>query len=112
MKNLNLINLILITLLSFASGIPKIMRMPQEVEFFGAAGLSNPLLVGFGALHVIGGLLLALPRTRKWGALLMAILFSASALMIFMSGNVPFGLFSLLPVALAGLIFTQTASTP
>ncbi len=104
MKVLRVINLVLIVLLSASSALAKIMLMPQEVEFFGQAGLSKPMLVAFGSLQMLAALLFVTTKLRKAGAILAALAFLGSAITIFISGNTAFGLISLLPVALSTLI--------
>lgn len=94
----------LLVLMSLAAGIAKVMQMPQEVAFFESAGLSLGPLIPFGILQLIGGGLSLIPKTRKLGLASMAVSFLASALMIFVSGNIVFGIVSLIPVALAGFL--------
>lgn len=55
MKILKLINLVLLILLSLASGVAKVMLTPQEVKFFGDAGFSDTLILLFGAAQLLGG---------------------------------------------------------
>lgn len=104
MKIFKTINLNLLAILSVVSGITKILQMPQELEFFGAAGFSNTQVVIFGAAQLLGGVLLYIPKTRIVGAAVMAVTFVMSTALIFMAGNIGFGLFSVLPIAMAGLV--------
>lgn len=114
MRILKLIILVLLILMSLAAGAAKIMQMPQEMTFFQDIGLSLGLLVPLGVVQVIGGLLAAIPKTRKFGAIVMALVFLASAIMVFMSGHIGFGVISLIPAALAGWLALgpKTVSIP
>jgi hypothetical protein len=40
--------LAILTLLAVSSGITKILLMPQDVNFFGKFGFSDPILIAFG----------------------------------------------------------------
>ena len=96
---------IIIILLSLAAGIAKTMQMPQEIGFFEDAGLSLTLMVPLGVLQLIGGLMLAVPKTRKAGAIVVGLCFLASAITIFKTGQIGFGAISLLPVFAAIFLF-------
>ena len=85
------------------------MQAPQEMEFLQSAGLGPAQIMLFGLLQVAGAVLLVPKKTRFAGALLAAAAFAVSAVLIFLQGNMAFGLISLLPVALAGLIAYQAA---
>ena len=90
-----------LVLMSLAAGVAKIMKMPQELVFFEAVGMSPNLLIPFGLLHVVGAVLTLIPKTRIVGLLLMASVFFVSAVMIFMDGNTSFAIGSIIPAALA-----------
>ncbi|MBL4619215.1 MAG: DoxX family protein [Marinicaulis sp.] len=107
MKKLLLANLVVLILLGLSAGAAKIMQAPQELKFFQDAGLSANLLIIFGVLQVAGGILLVFARTRKPGAVLLAATLGASAIMIFMNGMIAFGLFSLLPILMAGIVIIK-----
>ena len=113
MKIVKLVILWLLILMSLAAGAAKVMQMPQEVKFFQNVGLSLGFLIPLGAFQMAGGLLGAIPKTRKYGAVMMTLAFVASAIMVFMSGNISFGLISLIPAALAGaLLLDRAGDTP
>lgn len=103
------INLTLVTVLSAAAAVPKILRMPNEVEFFANAGLDERSVLGFGMIQLAGGLLLVMPGTRLGGAYVTAGAFLASAVMLLATGQVPFGLVSFIPVVMAGLVAVETS---
>ena len=85
------------------------LRMPQELEFLQGLGLSVPIIVAFGVVQLVGGILMVPTKTRRIGATVVALGFLASAILVFMSGNLPFGLVSLVPVVLAGLVIRQSS---
>ena len=93
-----------LALLSFAAGAPKIMQMPQELEFLAALGFSAIIVSALGLVQVAGGTLLLVGRTRFTGAMLAAFALLVSALALFVGGNTKFGAISLLPVLLALLL--------
>lgn len=81
--------LAILTLLAVSSGLTKILLMQQDVEFFGRYGFSNPLLVAFGAVQLIGGILLPFRKTRLTGAAIVASTFLVSLVILLMDGNIP-----------------------
>jgi hypothetical protein len=111
MKILNIIILAIVALLSLAAGAAKIMKAPQEVVFFESLGISLTLMVALGVVQAVAGVMALVPRIRKIGAAIAAICFVISAIMILMSGQIGFGLISLLPAALAVYIFISTPSS-
>jgi hypothetical protein len=108
-KIINLLIVAIIALLSIAAGLAKVMQTQQEMEFLQGLGLNSFLIVGFGLVQIIGGVLLVPKKTRMPGAILVALAFAVSTALIFMGGNFAFGLFSVIPIALAGVIIYQTA---
>jgi hypothetical protein len=108
MKIFQKINIVLVTVLSLASGVAKLMQLPDEVKFFQDtfqdAGLSLNLMLILGVAQLVGGILLIFEKVRIPGVVLVAVSFFMSSMMIFNSGNIQFGVFSLLPVLMALLI--------
>ena len=100
--------LAILTLLAIASGITKVMLLPQDVEFFGRYGFSNPILVAFGAAQVIGGVLLPFGRTRFVGATIVAITFVVSLVVLLMDGNVPVSIVTLAATLLLGVVMKRS----
>lgn len=104
MQKLRTLNWILLALLGIAAGTSKMMQTPQEMEFFqGQMGYSSELIVAFGALQFLGGLLMVFKKTRLAGAILLGLTLFLSCIVIFMSGNIGFGMISVIPVLLADL---------
>ena len=111
MKIVNILIVAVIALLSIAAGLAKVMQSPQEMEFLQGLGLSAFLIMVFGLVQIVGGVLIAPKRTRMPGAVLVTLGFTVSAVLIFIGGNVTFGLVSLIPTALAAMIIYQTFRT-
>ena len=101
MKIVRVIILVIVALLSLAAGVAKIMKTPQETTFFDSLGIDLTFMLILGVLQVAGGIFIFVPKVRKVGAIVAAIAFSISTIMIFMTGQIGFGLFSLLPIVLA-----------
>ena len=89
----------------------KIMLMPQDVDFFGQYGFTNPILIAFGVSQLIGGVLLAVPRTRIVGAVILGVTFLISAVVLGMAGNIPVTVVTLLCVFLLGFVVRQSLQT-
>ena len=109
MHRLRIAVLLILILLGVAAGIAKTMKMPQELEFFQAVGLSEMSLVLFGAAQICGAVLLVFRRSRLGGAVISTIMFSASAIMVFITGALGFGAVSLLPALMSVWIIRDTA---
>ena len=109
MKIVNLLIVAVIALLSIAAGFAKVMQAEPEMEFLLGLGLGPVLIFVFGLVQIVGGVLLVVPKTRMPGAILVGLAFVVSSALIFVSGDLAFGLISIIAVALAGLIIYQTA---
>lgn len=97
MKIVKIILIAVIALLSVAAGLAKVMKVPDEVAFLAGQGLSEMMILVFGAVQILGGVLTAIPQTRLFGTVVVLIGFLLSAVLVFLSGNLAFGLISLLP---------------
>ena len=93
-----------LALLSVAAGIPKVLQMPQELGFLSSLGLAGPAVSVLGIVQLAGGALLVLDRYRVMGAFLAGLVFLVSSVALMAGGNVPFGLFSLLPIVVLALV--------
>ncbi len=111
MKIFYTIILIALVLLALASGLVKVMLVQVEVDFYGPYGFSNPILIAFGILQLLGAILMALPKTRRLGAVLVAITFLVSAVVLMVAGNVMMAAVTLVFVMLLGVIVKQTRDT-
>lgn len=101
------IALTIMVLLAIASGVAKIMLMPQEVAFFGAFGFSDNLLINFGLLQVLGAVLLLLPKGRTFGLILVAATFVVSAIVLLAAGKIVMALVTLLFVGLLVFLWSR-----
>lgn len=111
MKIVNILIIAIIALLSIAAGLAKVMQTQQELEFLQGFGLSSTLIVAFGLVQISGGVLLVLKKTRMLGAVLATSALVISTVLIFIEGNLAFGLVSIVPIALACVIIYQSART-
>jgi len=108
-KIVNVLIVAVVALLSIAAGLAKVMQTQQEMEFLQGLGLSSILIVVFGLAQIIGGVLLTPKKTRMIGAIIVTTALVVSTTLIFIGGNLAFGFFSVIPIALAGVIIFQTA---
>ncbi|MDQ7049602.1 MAG: hypothetical protein Q9M92_08685 [Enterobacterales bacterium] len=102
------INLVILFLLATSSGVTKIMLMPQEVQFFGGVGFSNVMLIIFGVIQLVGGLMLALTKTRLFGAIVVAITFTISTVVLFMSESIVVALITCFTLLMLGIVIKQS----
>ena len=100
-KTLPLITLVMLIILSIATGLTKLFQMPEEMDLFRNAGWNDGQILIFGGLQCLGGLLLAFRRIRKMAAIFMAVTFVTASIVVFLNGMTAFGFFSLLFIALA-----------
>ncbi len=112
MKTLLQINLVILVLLAISSGVTKIMLMPQEVQFFGSVGSSNLMLIILGVSQVVGGLMLALSKTRLIGAIIITITFIISAVVLFMSENIVVAIVTCFTLLMLSIVIKQNLSSP
>jgi len=84
--------LAVLTALAVASGVAKIALTPNDVEFFGRHGFSDPLLIAFGAFQLAGGILMPWKKTRFIGAAAVALTFLVSLAILIMDGNIRVGI--------------------
>ncbi len=112
MKIVSTIILVVLIFLAVSSGITKIMLMQQDVDFFGKYGFSNSALIAYGAIQLIGGLLMALPKTRFAGAAIVAVTFLVSLVILLMEGNIPVSIVTVIATALLGVVMKQSWNTP
>lgn len=111
MKILNNLIIGVLALLSVAAGLAKVMQTEQEMQFLQSFGLSSTLIIAFGVVQIAGGALLLFRKTRLFGAILVVAALAISTALIFVGGNLVFGLLSIIPIALAGVIIYQSVKT-
>lgn len=101
MKKLFWINFVLLTLNSFSTAIVKLLTLEFEMELFRNAGFSDSATIGFGLFQLIGAFFLCAPKLRRVGAGIMVTTFTVATGVLFKVGMLPFGIFSLLFIAMA-----------
>jgi hypothetical protein len=101
----------LISLLALAAGVAKVMKAPEEVAFLQSFGLSELLIMVYGAVQMFGAILFAVPKARTVGALITMLAFGVSSILILASGNMLFGAVSLIPLALIVLVTWYTSKS-
>lgn len=107
-KIFKIVNLVLLIILGISSGIAKIMRIPQEMEFFHEEmGFSVTIIVALGIAQVAAAILMLVPRSRTAGAVVLVATLIFSTVVIFMSGNNNFGLFSMIPILMCGVVIAE-----
>ena len=104
MKYLKITNLIILVLLGVGAGIPKLMKMPQELTFLQSIGMKEVHVVLLGVFQLLSGVLLIFPKTRLIAAIVLAITLTVSAVALFFGGNTAFALVSVIPIILAGIL--------
>ncbi|MCA9691111.1 MAG: DoxX family protein [Nannocystaceae bacterium] len=97
------VNRVLLTLLSISTGAVKLARMEAEMVIFREIGFSDGVTIAFGVVQLIGGLLLLPEKTTRLGAWIMLPTFVFATGVVFANGMIPFGVSSLLFVAMAAL---------
>lgn len=108
MKIVSTIILAILVLLAVSSGITKILLLQQDVDFFGKYGFSNPILIVYGLVQLLGGLLMAVTKTRFIGAVIAAITFLISLVVLLMEGNIPVGIATMIATLLLGVVMKQS----
>jgi len=93
-----------LAILSAAAGMPKILQLPQELDFLRSVGFSQTGVLMLGLLQLTGGILLFWKKSRLPGAVIASLTFLVSSIAIFVGGNTSFGLISLLPVAASVIV--------
>lgn len=101
------INWILVTLLSIATGVFKLMQQQADIELFKAIGFCSVMVTMLGLIQLIGGIMLILPKTRKLGAIVMIPTFIIASIAVFANGMMVFGIVSLLFIAMAYLVYHE-----
>ena len=108
MKAVSTIILAVVTLLAVSSGITKILLMQQEVDFFGKYGFSNLMLIIYGLVQLLGGLLLVFARTRFVGAAVVAVSFLVSLAVLLIDGNIPVSIITAVATLWLGAVMKQS----
>lgn len=102
------LNLAILVFLAVSSGVTKIILMPQDVEFFGLYGFTNPVLIAYGAIQLVGGILLFIAKTRFIAAVIVAITFLISAVVLIMAGKFLVAFFTFVAMLMLGVVMKQS----
>ena len=108
MNILTTVNLVILVFLATSSGITKVILMPQDVEFYGNYGFTNPILILFGASQLIGGVMLIIKKTRFAGAVLVAITFAISSVVLIMAQKTGFTIVTVITLLMLGVVMKQS----
>jgi hypothetical protein len=111
MKIAYTIMLFILTFLAIASGVTKVLLMQREVDFFGQYGFSNMILMIYGAVQLVGGLLLPFGKTRFVGAAIVASTFLVSLVVLLMDGNMPVSVVTIAITLLLGVVMKRSWKT-
>ncbi len=111
MKTVTTIILVVLILLAVSSGVTKVMLMQQDVDFFGKYGFSNPILITYGILQLVGGVLMVFQRFRFIGAVIVAITFLISLAVLLIDRNMPVSIATVVATLLLGVIMKQSWKT-
>jgi len=109
-KYISIIILVILIFLAVSSGITKVTLMQQDIDFFGKYGFTNSILVVYGLTQIVGGILLALRKTRFAGAAIVAITFLISLVVLLMEGNIPVSIATVVATALLVNVMKQSWS--
>ena len=103
MKILLGINRVLLTLLSLNTAIVKFVQMEAEMVIFRTIGFSDAMTIAFGVVQFVGAILLIVPKTTRLGAWVMLPTFAFATFVLLANSMIPFGVASLLFIAMAVL---------
>lgn len=112
MKALNWIVFILLLALGLSTGLVKVFGFEADMKIFAALGFPAAAARLVGAVQAIASLLLLLPAARAAGALILAATFVLASAAVFASRMIPFGIFSLLFIAMALRVFSHARKSP
>jgi hypothetical protein len=108
MKLVKLLPLLIVILLSLAAGLAKVMLVPQELAFLGDFGFTNSMIILYGIVQILSGVLVIPRKTRIAGSIGAAISFLGSTALILLSGNLVFTVVSFIPIGLSFYILFAT----
>jgi len=108
MKAVYMIILAILIFLAVSSGVTKILLMQQDVDFFGKYGFSEPMLIAYGLVQLLGGLLMVFTKTRFVGAAIVAVTFLISLAVLLMDGNIPVSIITAVATLLLGVVMNQS----
>ena len=111
MKSVSTVILVILVLVAVSSGTTKLLLMEQDVNFFIKNGFTRSMLMTFGFVQVLGGLLMVFAKTRFVGAAIVAITFLVSFVMLIFDGNLPVSIVTAIAMLLLGAVMKQSWRT-
>ena len=105
------IALVILVFLAVSSGLTKIMLLEQEVEFFSEYGFNHSILMLFGIVQLVGGILLVLLKTRMVGAIVVAITFLISAVMLILAQSWLITAITFISLVMLGMIIRDCSKS-
>lgn len=103
MRILRLVNKVLLVLLGVSTGAVKLAQMPEEMALFEHIGMGAGLTIAFGVVQIAGALLVVPRKTQRIGAIILALTFVFATGVLFANAMIPFGISSVLFIAMAAL---------
>ncbi len=82
----------------------KLMQQQADIDLFKAIGFTDSMVIIFGAVQLIGGLLLIPSKTRQLGAYIVMITFVIASIAVFANQLIVFGIVSLVFIVMAYLV--------
>jgi len=107
LKYVSIVILVILIFLAVSSGVSKTLLVQQDVDFFGKYGFSNPALIAFGLVQLVGGGLMAFKKTRFVGAAIVAVTFLVSLVLLLLEGNIPVSIVTAVATLLLGVVMKQ-----
>ncbi|MBV7333851.1 hypothetical protein KFU94_37590 [Chloroflexi bacterium TSY] len=107
MRILAILNHLLVTILGVVTGLVKVFGLEADIEIFANLGFSYGATVAFGIIQIVAALMLLHPKTLQPGAVILGISFIIATIGLFVTGLIPFGIVSLLFIAMAGFVATR-----
>lgn len=105
-------NHILVVLLGVATGLVKVFGLEADVEIFANLGFSYGATVAFGVVQTAAALLMVLPQTIRYGAVILALSFVIATLGLFITGLYTFGVVSILFILMALFAYRRNLFQP
>lgn len=101
MRVIRILNHVLISLFAVSSGLFKVIGGAADIDVFGKMGMTATAVAIFGAVQAAAGLGLQFGRTSRVAAILLVLCNVLATTGLFVAGIVPFGVVSILFVAMA-----------
>lgn len=104
MKIVLKINWVLVTLLSIATGVFKVLEQEEDIELYKIVEMNENMVFALGVVQLIGGVLLIPAKTRILGAIIMISTFILATFAVYANELYTFGAISILFIVMAALV--------